>query len=403
VSQTKRLYWADPYRTRFEATVVETLEREGRPAAVLDATLFYPTSGGQPHDTGALGGARVVDVLEEDGRVVHVLDRALDLPAGATVSGEVDWPRRLDHMQQHSGQHILSAAFVRALGANTVSFHLGPETTTIDLDVADLSAPDAERVEDLANAVVLEDRPIHAAEYAEDDVARLPLRKAPAVQGLIRVVSVEDFDASACGGTHLASAGQVGLIRVRRWERRRGQARVEFLCGWRALRDYRARDQIVQGLAADLSVGAPEVPEAVARLGEAERAAQHALQAAQRELVEYRVAALAASAEPVAGRPWRLVARVLEGVDAAGMRQIGQALAGRTGLVALLAVLEPAPQVLLARSADVPVEMGPLLREVLGAYGGRGGGAPHLAQGGGVAADDVPAILAEARRRLAAE
>ena len=400
--QTVRLYWDDPYRTRFQAAIVETLEYDGRPAVVLDATCFYPTSGGQPHDIGTLGDARVVEVLEEEGRLLHIVDRPLDGEAVGAVVGEVDWPRRLDHMQQHSGQHILSAAFTSVLKANTVSFHLGPEVTTIDLDIPDLSEGDAERVEDLANAVILEDRRIDARDYSEADAERLPLRKAPAVQGRIRVVSVADFDASACGGTHVASAGQVGLIRVRRWERRRGQTRVEFLCGGRALRDFRARDRIVQQVAADLSVGVPEVPAAVARLAESERAAQHALQAAQRQLIDYRTAELAAEAEPVEGQAWRLLARVLEDCDPAGMRQVAQGLVQEGGLVALLAVLEPAPQVVFARSADVALQMGTLLREVLGAHGGRGGGAPHMAQGGGVAAADVPAILAEARARLVA-
>lgn len=400
MTPTERLYWADPYRTRFSATLVEAAAHEGRPTAVLSATCFYPTSGGQPHDTGTLGGVPVVDVLEEDGRIVHVLGAPLAAAPGDKVSGEIDWERRFDHMQQHSGQHLLSAACQAALGAATVSFHLGAEACTVDLDSPDLSADDLARAAEAANAIVYADRPVHAREYSDEEVAALPLRKAPAVTGRIRVVSVEGYDASACGGTHVAFTGEVGPIHVRRIERRRGQTRVEFLCGRRAQRDLYWRDALLQSVAAALSVGVADLPAAVARLQDDQRAAQKALEAARQELLTYRVAELAAGAETLPNG-WRVVCRVLEGFDAAAMRVAANTLIAAAGTVALLGVADPAPQVLLARSADVDVPMGTLLREVLAAHGGRGGGAPHLAQGGGVAADDLPAILAEARRRVA--
>ena len=402
MTHTERLFWADPTLTRFHATLVASLEHQGRPAAVLSATCYYPTSGGQPHDTGTLGGLRVVEVIEEDERILHITERPLRAAVGEAVDGEIDWERRFDHMQQHSGQHILSAAFLEVLGAGTVSFHLGAESSTIDLDRPEVSEAEAARAEETANAVVFADRPMLAREYDEAEVAALPLRKAPAVHGRIRVVSVEGFDASACGGTHVTSTGQVGLIHIRRVERRRGQVRVEFLTGVRALRDYRSRDALVQGLAGGLSVGMSDLPEAVARIEEAERAARQTLEAALKELLTYRVAEMAASAERLANG-WRVVCRVLEGMDAAAMRLAANTLIAEPGLVAILAVTEPAPQVVLARSADVELGMGALLREVLAADGGRGGGAAHLAQGGAVRAEDLPAILAEARRRLLAE
>ncbi len=278
MSPTERLYWADAACTRFSATLLATATHDGRPAAVLDATCFYPTSGGQPHDTGLLGEVPVVDVVEEDDRIVHVLARPLDRPVGTRIDGEVDWERRLDHMQQHSGQHLLSAAFTELLGAATVSFHLGTEVCTIDLDREALTEADSARVEERANAVVLDGRPMLAREYDEDEALALPLRKAPVVHGRIRVVTVDGFDASACGGTHVSTTGQVGPIHIRRTERRHGGVRVEFLCGGRALRDYRARDALVQALAGALSVGVADLPAALTRLQEADRWRRNAAQ-----------------------------------------------------------------------------------------------------------------------------
>ncbi len=401
MSPTERLYWADAACTRFSATLLATVTHDGRPAAVLDATCFYPTSGGQPHDTGLLGEVPVVDVVEEDDRIVHVLARPLDRPVGTRIDGEVDWERRLDHMQQHSGQHLLSAAFSELLGAATVSFHLGTEVCTIDLDREALTEADSARVEERANAVVLDGRPMLAREYDEDEALALPLRKAPVVHGRIRVVTVDGFDASACGGTHVSSTGQVGPIHIRRTERRHGGVRVEFLCGGRALRDYRARDALVQGIAGALSVGVADLPAALTRLQDADRSAGHALEAARKELLTARVEVLAAGAETLPNG-WRLVCQVLGGLDAPAMRVAANTLIARPGTIALLAVADPSPQVVLARSVDVDVAMGALLREVLSLHGGKGGGAPHMAQGGGVAAEDLPEVLAEARRRVIA-
>jgi len=395
VRHSRRLYWEDPYRTRFDATIVERLERNGRPAVVLEATCFYPTSGGQPHDTGRLGEARVVEVMEEDERIVHVLDRHLSEDA---VSGVVDWERRFDHMQQHSGQHILSAAFERCLDAETVSFHLGEEISTIDLNLGELSPVDAAAVEDAANRVVFENRPVTVGAYSGDEAAKLPLRRPPTVEGSVRVVQVQDYDASACGGTHVQSTGEIGLVHIRRWGRSRGHVRVDFLCGWRALRALRERNTIVQTLANELSVGSADLIEAVNRLAEAERDARRNAEDLGNELLEYRLADLERGAEPF--REGRLVSRVLKGVDAAGMRYAAQRLIQQPGMVVLLATAGPSAQVVFGRSGDVTLDVAALLRDTLGKFGGRGGGQPHLAQGGGVDARDLPAILAEAKSRL---
>ena len=205
MANTQRLYHDDPYCTQFDATVVEQLELEGKPAVVLDATCFYPTSGGQPHDVGTLDGVPVVEVVEANGQIVHVLTREL---GPGVVHGVIDWERRFDHMQQHTGQHILSRAFEELFSADTVSFHLGAESSTIDVELASLDWDAAAQIEELSNSVVLQDRPVVTREYDQNEVGRLALRRTPPSRGRIRVVSIEGFDDCACGGTHVRATGE---------------------------------------------------------------------------------------------------------------------------------------------------------------------------------------------------
>ena len=395
MSATERLYWQDPYCREFSAQVTERLVVDGVAALVLDRSCFYPTSGGQPNDTGTIEGVRVQDVIEQDGRILHLLSGPLEASA---VSGAIDWPRRFDHMQQHTGQHILSQAFYETLGAETISFHLGAEDSTIDVSMTELVPDDLHRVEDLANKIVYEHRPVLAREYGEDQIAAIPLRKPPQVHGRIRVIQVQDFDYSACGGTHVATTGEVGMIHVRRLDRQRGATRVVFLCGWRALGDYRTRDATTQAVASRLSVGTDELTDALDRLIVAEQEARRQAASLRERVLEAELPRLAAQSERVGG--WSLVCQVLEDFDAGNMRYLAQQLIHDAGTVVLLAVLDPSPQICFARSEDVPVDMPGLLRGIIISYGGRGGGRPHMAQGGGVDADSLPSVLAEARKRI---
>ncbi len=299
---TECLYFVDAYLTRFSARVVARAERGGRPAVALDQSAFYPEGGGQPHDAGALNDVPVRDVQVEDGVVWHMLEHPLE---GDAVEGAIDWPRRFDHMQQHHGQHLLSAAFERLYGLRTISFHLGGASSTIDLAGAALTADQATAAEELANQVIWEDRPVLARFVTAEELAALPLRKPPAVEGAIRVVSVPDFDHSACGGTHPRATGGVGLLHIRRWERRASSSsgqggsavRVEFLCGGRALRDLRWKNAAFGRLAAALSVGAEQVEAATARLREAEERARKRLETVGEQLIAYEAHELIEHAE----------------------------------------------------------------------------------------------------------
>ena len=257
VVSTERLYIQDPYLREFTAHVVGRQVSGGKPAVALDRTAFYPTGGGQPNDRGTLDGVPVLDVIVEDGIVWHVL--AAELP-GDEVRGILDWSRRFDHMQQHTGQHILSQAFVVTCDAETVAFHMGADASTIDLGRADLGPDALAAAEAAANAVIDAAYPVTATFVTQDELAQLPLRKPPKVTEAIRVVQVAGFDWSACGGTHVANSSQVGLVKIAGVERRGAELRVTFLCGGRARADYARLQALASGLAMPLHLCAGRSP-----------------------------------------------------------------------------------------------------------------------------------------------
>src|SRR4051812_47667718 len=298
---TDRLYYTDPYLRAFDATIARVGRRDDRLLVTLDRTAFYPSSGGQPFDTGTLGPFRVVDVVDdEDGSIAHAIEqnselKTENLEVGAAVHGEIDWPRRFDHMQQHSGQHVLSAAFDRLFNVRTVSFHLGAAVSTIDL-AREMTAAEIAAAEDAANRVVWEDRPV-AIRFADaEEAARLPLRKEPARGGRLRLIAVEDFDLSACGGTHVARTGGIGVIAVASWERFKGGQRLEFLCGGRALDAFRVLRDSTGASVRLLSVLPTELPAAIERMQTDAREHKRVVTRLQDELSVYKAEELALNA-----------------------------------------------------------------------------------------------------------
>lgn len=383
---THRLYYDDARLVTFDARIVAQRETERGLAVQLDQTAFYPTSGGQPHDTGMLAGIPVVDVWDEEdaggpGTVWHLL-KAAPAAVGDTITGVIDWPRRFDHMQQHTGQHILSAACVELYQGNTVGFHLGSEASTIDLDLPQFSWEAAFKVEDAANRVIWENRSVTIHTVTHADLGNIPLRKPPQVTGDIRVIWVEGYDASACGGTHVRTTGEIGLLKITGIERYKGGVRVTFLCGGRALRDYRRVLHALRTASSDLSVAQDEVPQTVAHLQEELQATRRALNKAQGHLLEFE-----------ADRLWEATPEV-EGIRRIGVhwtdrpfadaRAIAGRLRERPRTLLLLAVSEAdGVRLVCARSDDLPhIDAGAMLREVTQALGGRGGGSPSIAQGG---------------------
>src|SRR5258707_636580 len=264
---TGRIYYSDSHLVELEARVLDVTERvSGWAAVLLNRTAFYPTGGGQPSDTGTLNGLRVVECIDDGEKgVLHVVQGAT--PAvGAIVKGRIDWARRLDHMQQHTGQHILSQAFVTLFQAPTKSFRVLDQACEIDVDLGNPTSATIERAVELANNVIWEDRPITIRNVTAKEAAKLPLRKDPAREGELRLIEIEGFDLTPCGGTHAYRTGEVGMIAVRSWERAKGLTRIEFVAGGRALADYRRANKSAREIATLFSTGRDDAPDQAARM-----------------------------------------------------------------------------------------------------------------------------------------
>ena len=367
---TFRLYYTDAYLHDFDAAVVD--QAEGGRRIYLDRTAFYPTSGGQPHDVGVLGGAPVLDVVDEGERVAHLLAEPLE---AAAVHGAIDWPRRFDHMQQHTGQHLLSAVLHELFGRATTAVHFGRESATLDLDTPDLEHARVVEAEVRANQIVTENRAVEVSFEEAGEAAGL--RKASAREGTLRIVTIRDLDRSACGGTHVRATGEIGPILIRKSERVKKNVRLEFLCGGRAVRRARADLDLLARLAGQFSAAPEELP----ALMDAQRAELKASSAARRELEEglagYRARELYEAAP--AGGTRRIVVREAQG-PIERLRPLAQALGAMANVVFVGWTAEP-PALLLSTSADSGVDAGATLRGALTAVGGRGGGNARLAQG----------------------
>lgn len=369
---TERLYYTDSYLTTFSAAVVER-SQDGR-RVYLDRTAFYPTSGGQPFDTGQLSTVRVLDVVDEDDRIAHLLEGPL--PSG-TVSGTVDWPRRFDHMQQHTGQHLLSAVLADRFGYQTVSVHFGAESATLDLDVGALSPEEIRRAESDANALVTENRPVEAG--FEDAATATRLRKAVERSGTIRVVTIKDLDRSACGGTHVRATGEIGSILIRRAERVKKHVRLEFLCGQRAVVRARADFDILSGLATLSSAAVADLPGVYDKLRVELKTAEATRRAIEEELHQYRARDLYHTT-PADATGRRFIVHRADAVSAESLRGLAMAVTSLPHAV-FAAVSATPPTILLAASPDSRVDAGALLKPLLAELNGRGGGSARLAQG----------------------
>ncbi len=379
---TRRAYLDDPFRFEFTARITGRVALPGgRTGVVLDETYFYPTGGGQEHDTGTLGEASVVDVLtDEDGNIVHVLDREM---AATTVPAHIDRERRFAFMQHHSAQHLLSGTIDHLLGLETVSSKISIDSpTTIDLPNPDLSESDVIPAENLANEIVWQDRVVKTYIISDGQVSAIPFRRPPKVTGQIRVVEIDGFDYSACGGTHCTRTGMIGAVKVVRVERRGDRARVYFVAGDRALRLFQDYHAAITRAAQQLDTNPQGLADAVARQQSALRAAQKDLEELQELRVEREVQQLVAGAEPFDGI--RLVTASWRDRSAQQLRAQGSELQNESRVVALLAAFDGAKLSLtVACAQDAGVKANDLIRQQLAEIGGRGGGDARLAQGGG--------------------
>ncbi len=396
MSKTERLYYADSHLTVFDATVIDVTDRvSGWSGVTLDRSAFYPTGGGQPSDVGFLNSAKVVECIDqEENGILHIVEGTAPR-IGDRVTGQVDWSMRLDHLQQHTGQHILSQAFVSLYGAETNGFRMMKEASEIDIELENPSDSRIQAAVELANEIIWGDRELRIHTVTPDEAARMPLRKESRRSGILRVIEIDNFDLTPCGGTHAQRSGEVGIITVRSWERAKGLTRVVFLAGGRVLADYNRANSTARRVASMFSAARDEAPHLV------EKAIEEIKQLTRRnsalESIAARVEAddLISSAETVENV--RIVSQIFDTKDAEALKRLAHAMSTRDRTVALLGSTgAETARLVFARSADAPGDMNLLLKAACVTLEGRGGGKPDLAQGGGPKVEKVQEALKNA-------
>jgi alanyl-tRNA synthetase len=407
-TMTERLYYHDSHLAEFDARVLDvTGDAAGRVAVTLDRTAFYPTGGGQPSDTGTLDGARVIECIDRgEAGVLHIIEGAT-LNVGARVAGRIDWPRRLDHLQQHTGQHILSQAFVRLFDAPTRAFRMLERACEIDVDLREPSDERIEQAVELANGIIWENRPVRVRQVSPQEAAALPLRKDSAREGDLRVIEIEDFDLSPCGGTHAARTGEVGILAMRSWERARGLTRIEFLAGGRVHADYRLANHTARAVAALFSAARDDSAELAARLVEENKNLLRRVRTLEEiaARVEAEELIQTATAATFGDEHTRVVTHALAERDAESLKRLALSIISRPGHIALLGSRDAdgrTARLVFARAPEARGDMNALMREACMLLEGRGGGRPDLAQGGGTNVEKLPDALRIAAERLAA-
>ena len=393
---TERLYYADSHLIEFEARVVDVTERvSGWTAVLLNRTAFYPTGGGQPSDTGTLDGLRVVECIDDGDRgVLHVV-QGVAPPRDAIVRGRVDWPRRLDHIQQHTGQHILSQAFVTLFNAPTRSFRVLESVCEIDVELHEPATEKIERAVELANNVIWEDRAIAIRNVSSEEAAELALRKEPARDGELRLIEIEGFDLTPCGGTHAFRTGEVGMIAIRSWVRAKGLTRIEFVAGMRALADYRKANRSAREVAALFSSAREDIPQLASQVLDENKELHRRIRLLEEVAAEVEAGKLLANAVG------SVVTQLFEERDSESLKKLAQALIAKPGTIALLGSRDKdAARLVFARSSDAPGDMNALMRDACAMLEGRGGGRPDLAQGGGKRVERLEDVVNNAAQSL---
>jgi len=394
---SKRLYYEEPYLQEFKGKILEKIKIDGKTALILDNTCFYPTSGGQPNDLGYIQSVPIVDVIEDNEKIIHVLKEGIEEECGDTVIGTIDWERRFDHMQQHSGQHILSAAFEKLWNADTVSFHLGDEVCTLDIMKDDITPEEVKRGEVLANNVVLENKPIKTYFVNKEEVNKLNLRKIPPQKGDIRIVEIKDFDICACCGTHCETTGEVGLIKILKWEKRGVKIRLDFICGKRSLKDYYWKNELIKNISNKLTIRDTELREAVERMLEERKETRKELREIKEKLQEYEAKRLIDESS-IRDNGIKIINKVFKEKNFQEVRELVQKIINLDDNVVVLAGIKSkgegeGAKILFACSRVLKYDMNGLIREAGKFIEGRGGGTPNFAQAGGKRIEGIQEAL----------
>jgi alanyl-tRNA synthetase len=385
---TKRLYLESPYKVEFEAQVVEKVIWEQKPALILDQTCFYPESGGQPCDKGMINGIEVIKVLEDEARIIHLL--AEDI-SSAKVTGKIEWQTRFDHMQQHSGQHILSQSFHELLGAETLSFHLGEAISSVEMDLRKISEEEVENVERRANEIVFQDREIKCYFIPEEKIESVPLRRPPKKKGLIRVVEVSDFDFSACGGTHVRRAGEIGLIKILKLERIRNNIRFEFICGKRTLEDYLWKNRILRELSTRFTVNEGEILSSVEKLSSDLKSQKRKGKKMQEKIAQYE------AQEIIQETKERIIKELFVDKTPEEVRFLVLNIIRKGDFVVLFGLKgEERGHLILACSENINIDMREIVPLVSPLIKGKGGGRPSLVEIAGEEIENIEEALERA-------
>jgi alanyl-tRNA synthetase len=366
------LYFDNPYQTEFETHVIQSFTHEGNPAVILDETCFYPEGGGQPADKGTIEGVAVIHVFEKDDQIIHVLEK--DISSGM-VKGKIDWSVRFDHMQQHAGQHVLSQCFVQLFDAATRSFHLGGETSTLEVNMRNMSEADAERIEKCANEVVFQNKEIKSSLYREEDMAHVQLRRPTQKTGDIRVVEVSDFDQTACGGTHPRSTGEIGTIKILRWDKIRDNVRLEFVCGNRALQDYARKHRDMKTLSNSMTVDDKEVVSSLEKIRSDLKKQKRINRKLQEKIIQYEADDIRQEAEG------KIIKRIFAERSQDEIRLMSLLVIRKGEFVVLFGLeMEERIHVFLACSESLDLDMRELVPVVSPLIEGKGGGRPSLVE-----------------------
>jgi alanyl-tRNA synthetase len=393
-----KLYLDDPYLHNCTSEIIEHTQAYSHPGVILNQTVFYPTSGGQPHDTGMINSVEVIDVLEDENQqIVHLLEKTLK---GFHVECEINWERRFDHMQQHSGQHILSQALLKTSGAVTISFHLGEQSATIDIDQSGLAPETIFNAERLANRIIFENRDIIAHVLSKNEIHRFPIRKLPIVENQIRIIEIEDFDYSPCGGTHCTKTGEIGILKIRQHENYKGGTRVHFVCGFRALQDYQAKAEILGLLSTALSTTEANLPQNIIKLKENLKALTGERNDLNKKLLDYEAYLLFPEGEMHAGI--HLIKKIFTNRCQKEIKMLAKKIVEKSSDTVILFGIktERNAQLIFQCTEGLAFDMVQLMETACTTINGRGGGRPQQAQGGGPALEKLEDALQSAEDML---
>ena len=393
---TKRLYYQDSYLKEFKAKVLKKIKIDNQPAVVLDETAFYPTSGGQPYDVGVIQDVPVVEVVEEGDEIIHILKEELKEEINSEVIGKIDWGRRFDHMQQHLGQHILSGALMEIYGAETVSFHLGEKVCTLDIAKEKITEEEVKKTEECANKIIFNNRPVKCYFVGgEEELKKLNLRKMPNRKGKIRIIEVENFDLSACGGTHCRVTGEVGLIKITKWEKRGEKTRLEFICGWRAWEDYFWKNEAIKNISNKLTIKDSELGEAIDRMLEEQKEIRKELKEFKEKLQEYEARNLINESSPIDDEI-KIISKVFKEKNFQEVMGLVKRIINLDDNVVVLAGINnrgKGAKILFACSRVLKYDMNRLIKEAGKFIESRGGGTPNFAQAGGKRIEGIQEAL----------